>query len=59
MDKKNKSLGALWIAFLSLGITFLAIGIANRQTAFGAIGTTFFTLGIVFLAQSRSKNQPK
>ena len=61
MDKKdkNKNSRALGVVFLSLGITFFAIGIANRQNAFGAMGTTFFILGIVFLAQSKSKNQPK
>ncbi|WP_227134102.1 hypothetical protein [Halorubellus salinus] len=37
-------------AFLAVGITFLAIGVASSTVAGGIVWSTFVTLGVVFLA---------
>jgi hypothetical protein len=37
-------------AFLAVGVTFLAIGVASSTVAGGIVWSTFVTLGVVFLA---------
>jgi len=38
--------------FLICGLSFLGVGIANRQTAFLAMGPTFLVLGVALLARA-------
>jgi 4-amino-4-deoxy-L-arabinose transferase-like glycosyltransferase len=57
MDK-NRNITALGIIFLATGVTFLALGLAKRQTAYWAMVPTFIALGVGFLMKPRLPRQP-
>jgi len=46
------------MAFLALGVIFLAIGTAGQRNFLG-IGAAFLAIGAVFLAQNRRARGPK
>ena len=43
--------------FLICGLSFLGVGIANRQMAFLTMGPTFLVLGVALLARARKSSR--
>lgn len=48
--KQSKGPG---VAFLALGVAFLAVALSTDQTALFGLAVTFLVLGAVFLGRSR------
>jgi hypothetical protein len=46
------------MAFLIIGVAFLALGASGRR-AFLGIGVAFFAIGVAFLARERRGRGPK
>jgi hypothetical protein len=50
-QKPRRQSGAGFV-FLICGLSFLGVGIANRQTAFLTMGPTFLVLGVALMARA-------
>jgi hypothetical protein len=50
-QKTRRQPGAGFV-FLICGLSFLGVGIANRQTAFLTMGPTFLVLGVALMARA-------
>ena len=55
MNDKTRSTRSPGLAFLIVGVVFLAAGIATRNTGLWAPGPAFIALGVALLARTRRK----
>ena len=45
------------VVFFICGLSFLGVGLGNRQTAFLALGATFLVLGLALMARGRKASR--
>ena len=54
---RNRRQHGAGVVFLICGLSFLGVGIANRQATFLTMGPSFLLLGIALMARGRTSSR--